>query len=38
MIDEEEGREADKQQGWFRTTQRGENETERERLAGEMTY
>ena len=24
--------------GWFKTTQRGENETERERLAGEVTY
>ena len=38
MIDVEEGREADKQQGWLRTTQRGESETEREILAGEVTY
>ena len=38
---DEKRREGEKQmssRGWFRTTQLGESETERERLAGEVTY
>ena len=38
---DEERRGGNKQvssKGWYRTTLRGESETERERLAGEVTY